>query len=86
MEPKMAQVNGHHVPATCPFSGVSVNVDEHIKHEKPNLRVKVPRQPIRLKNYLSCEEHYDTLAPQIEELTHFVSDFYIENKSIYALK
>lgn len=71
---KMDQINGHFVPATCPFSGESVDlkVDSNQKSVKPNLRIKVP-QPIRLKNHLVLDENFDTLHSRIDEVTSFVS-------------
>lgn len=64
---KMERVNGHFVPATCPFSGESVEkIDQ--KSLKPNLRIKVP-QPIRLKNHLVSDENLDTLHSRIGEVT-----------------
>ncbi|XP_026757602.2 nitric oxide synthase-like isoform X1 [Galleria mellonella] len=69
---KMAQINGHHIPATCPFSADNVHMkgDDSQKPVKPNLRVKVP-QPIRLKNLIANEENFDTLHSQIEEVSSF---------------
>lgn len=70
---KMEQVNGHFVPASCPFSSDSVDFKVDLKQNgKPNLRIKVP-QPLRLKNHLAQEENFDNLHSRIEEITHFVS-------------
>ncbi|KAJ0180349.1 hypothetical protein K1T71_003753 [Dendrolimus kikuchii] len=68
----MDQVNGHYVPATCPFSGESVEKNDQ-KSVKPNLRIKVP-QPIRLKNHLVTDENLDTLNSRIGEVTSFGLD------------
>lgn len=74
---KMDQMNGHFVPASCPFSGDSVDfkVDQK-QNGKPNLRIKVP-QPLRLKNYLDQVENFDNLHSRLEEMTNFVSTFFI---------
>lgn len=71
---KMDQVNGHYVPATCPFSGESVEKNDQ-KSAKPNLRIKVP-QPLRLKNHLESEENLDTLHSRMGEVTSFVSTYF----------
>ncbi|KAL0893659.1 hypothetical protein ABMA27_013817 [Loxostege sticticalis] len=67
---KMEQMNGHFVPASCPFSGESESKVENQKQVKPNLRIKVP-QPLRLKNHLLQEENFDTLQSRIGELSNF---------------
>lgn len=72
---KMEQMNGHFVPASCPFSGESESKVENQKQVKPNLRIKVP-QPLRLKNHLLQEENFDTLQSRIGELSNFVSRFF----------
>lgn len=75
----MDQINGHFVPATCPFSGESVelkvdnnNTKDNNNKVKTNLRVVVP-QPIRLKNHIGLEENFDTLHSRTGEVTRFVS-------------
>uniref|UniRef100_A0A2A4JQF6 Nitric oxide synthase n=1 Tax=Heliothis virescens TaxID=7102 RepID=A0A2A4JQF6_HELVI len=68
----MAQHNGHAIPAVCPFSGVSVQMNGDAdcqKSVKPELRIKVA-QPIQLENHvIEGYENFDTLHSEIGEVS-----------------
>lgn len=80
----MAQHNGHFIPAVCPFSGESVQMNgseaKTAETAKPPLRVKVA-QPIELLNHVDERENFDTLHSHIDK----VSSSFVSSVKLYFL-
>lgn len=65
---KMGEVNDDNVPS------VSDKENGHQrKSSKKTLRIKVPTQPIKLKNYVDDTENFDVLHSHVESITNYVS-------------